>query len=189
MKKFLPIILVGVVLLGLAVGGWFFLRGRTGSGDEVTNEAGASGSPAIGDTEEMSLSGKLEDLLSLGKAVKCTWQDMENNIGVAFVKGNNIYTESTVNGVKNYFVQRDDCTWVWQEGQAQGYKMCVEPEEDEEPEETELPQDFSMNAGTMNYTCVPQVINDSRFEVPGDIQFVDFAQIIQMNLPELPTIE
>ncbi|MCJ7827724.1 hypothetical protein MUP65_01075 [Patescibacteria group bacterium] len=183
MKKFLPITLVGVAVLGLAVGGWFFIKGR---GDvEVLEEAGSLEGQLTGEEEDLSVSGKIEDLLSLGKAVKCTWQDVENNTGVAYVKGDKVYTEATTNGVKSYYISRDNCTYMWQEGEPNGYKICVEPEEAEEETETQMPEGFSVNTGMMNYNCVPQVINDTRFEAPTDIEFMDFAQMMQMSVPNM----
>ena len=180
MKKYLPIVLVGVVMLALAVGGWYLIGGRS-SGESIPAGVGQTTEPK-GDGEQMSLSGKLKDLLNLGKAVKCTWQDAENNTGTVFVKGSKIYAEGVSNGVKNYYIQRDNCTWIWQEGENQGYKMCFEPKEAEE-EETDFTEAFSMNSEMMNYSCVPQVINDTQFEAPTGVEFTDFSQMMQPNLP------
>ncbi len=189
MKKWLPIIIGGVIVLILVGGGWLYLRSR--KNDEVglpPKETAPFTEEPAGGEESMSITGKLEDLISLGQAVKCTWQDVQNNTGTSYVKGDKVYTESTVNGQTNYAILRDNCTYVWQESQPQGYKMCVDPEDiqDESAEsETELPQGFSVGNETVGYTCVPQIINDSRFDLPSGVEFINPMEMMPADMPAL----
>lgn len=185
MKKFLPLVLGGLIFLVLIGGVWWFVRNRNSGSVEVSPEGRIGKEAEAGqETESLSVSGKIEDLLTLGQALRCTWQDVENNTGVAYVKGDWAYTETMVNGVTSYTIAREGCSYLWQEGQSNGYKVCAEPGgEKEEDRETEMPQGFSVGNDTVGYTCVPQVINDNRFEVPAAIQFIDPAALMQINLP------
>jgi len=178
------LILVGLLLLGgaLFVATRFFPK-------KPAPEFGLSETEQETVETEEGFTGKLKDALSLGKSMRCTWQQSEQNYGVTHIKDNKIYVEMNAEGKKTHLVVVDGCNYSWEEGQAQGVKFCVEPEEAEE--EIEAPEAFSWEVPGMNYSCEPTVISDSMFTPPADVQFVDpFEAMKEMDLPEgfeLPT--
>lgn len=163
MKKALPIIAV-IVVAGLAVGGWVFLK----RGGQVAPEGGVvQEAPA---PEEKGFTGKLKDALTLGQAMKCTWERDKSNFGTAYIKNNKVNTDVTYEGKRMHSIMADNCTYAWEEGKTSGFKFCFEPEEGEETEA--VSEGLStMEAPDINYRCVPMVVSDATFTPPANVEF------------------
>ena len=181
MNKNLPLIIVGVVVIvGLAIGGWWFLgRGKQVSPPTVPSEVGEQ-APA---EEEEGFVGKLRDALTLGQSMKCTWERDENNFATSYIKDSKIRTEMTQAGEKTYSIMTDDCTYTWQEGETQGFKMCFEPEEGEEVEEVEegeavTPEEIAAETPDYEYNCEPTIVPDSMFNPPTGVNFMSMEQFM-----------
>lgn len=179
MKKNLPIIIViGVAVLGaLAVGGWyFFLRGG-----QIPGMPSEGGQGILTPQEgQESFTGKLKDALTLGQSMKCTWNQDADNFGTAYIKDEKVRTDVTTDGKSAHSIMADNCTWVWEEGTTEGFKMCYEPTEMEEMEEVpevvvgeeEIPEEYSYQAPDIDYTCQPAVVSDSMFNPPTGVNFI-----------------
>lgn len=177
MNKALPIVIVVGVVVVLGVGGWyFFLRG--GQAPSVP------GVPGVSQEEGQGFTGKLKDALSLGQSMKCTWRQDENNFGTAYIKDENVYTEVTVEGEKAYSIMADNCTYAWEEGTAEGFKMCYEPAEVEEMEEMpevseeEIPEEYSFQTPDIDYSCEPAIVSDSMFNPPSGVNFINPQELM-----------
>ena len=178
MKKLLPIIIVGVVVAGLGIGGWIFLK--SGKGVPVvtqpTEEVVVQETPATQE-EEKGFTGKLEDALTLGKAMKCTWEEDEDNFGTAYIKDENVHTDVTYEGTRSHTLIVDNCTYTWEEEKTDGLKICYEPEEGEEDKAvSEGPT--TIEAPDINYHCLPAVVSDSMFNPPANISFVSLEEMM-----------
>lgn len=164
MKKVLPVFVVVIVIVaGLVIGRQFFPKkvSQVTPGEvEVEQKA---------PQEEKGFTGRLKDALILGQSMKCTWKTDENNFGTAHVKNNKIYTEAVYGGKKMYSILADNCTYSWEEGATDGFKLCSEPEE---PEEVSMPEEFSWETADINYRCVKTVVSDSLFNPPSNIEFI-----------------
>jgi hypothetical protein len=183
-NKIIPIgIVVGVAIVGLAIGGWyFFLRGGQAplapTQEEVSQEVQAP--------QEEGFTGRLKDALTLGRSMKCVWQQDENNFGTAYVKSEKVFTKVTVEGKKTNSIMADNCTYVWEEGKTDGFKMCYEPVAEEEVETGEIPETPSgeppVSVGQtpdVNYTCEPAIVSDSMFNPPAGITFISPEELIR----------
>ncbi len=178
MKKNLPIIIViGVVVVALGIGGWyFFLKG----GQPGMPSGGGQGilTPQEG---EKGFTGKLKDALNLGQSMKCTWSQDADNFGTAYIKDEKVRTDVTTDGKAAHSIMADNCTWVWEEGKAEGFKMCYEPAEMEEMEEVPemevgqegIPEEYSYQTPDIDYTCQPDVFSDSMFNPPSGVNFIN----------------
>lgn len=176
MKNALPIIVVAlVIVIGLVFGSRFLPK----RGGQVTPPSGVEQeAPAV---EEKSFTGRLKDALSLGQSMKCTWKKDEGNFGTAYIKGSKIYTEVTYTGKKAYSIVADNCTYSWEEGKTDGFKLCFEPEErpGEEPGEEPSTEEFAWETADINYSCVKTVVSDSMFNPPANIQFISPLEMMR----------
>ena len=180
MKKNLPmmIILVVVVLAVLAVGGWYFLF----RGGQVPGMPSGGGQGILTpEKEQQSFTGKLQDALSLGQSMKCTWQEDADNFGTAYIKNEKVYSEVTSDGKKAFMITVDNCTYTWEEGATEGYEMCFEPTETEEMAvtpgvgvgEEEVPEEYQGQTPKVDYNCQPAVVADSMFNPPAGVKFIN----------------
>jgi len=179
MNKNLPLIIVGVVVvIGLAIGGWWFLgRGKQVSPPTVPSEVGEQAPTEEGE----GFVGKLQDALTLGQSMKCTWERDENNFATSYIKDTKIRTEVTQAGEKAHSIMVDNCTYTWQEGETQGFEMCFEPEEDEEVEEGEeavTPEEITAEMPEYEYSCEPAIVPDSMFNLPAGVNFMSMEQFM-----------
>lgn len=183
MKKNLPLVIIGaVVILGLLVGGWWFL----GRGKQISIPTTPSGvseqTPAGQAPAEGGFVGKLKDALTLGQSMKCTWKKDENNFATAYIKDSKTRSEVTQAGEKAYSIMMDNCTYTWQEGKTQGFKVCFEPEEVEEGEEAEeaVPptEETTGEMPEYEYNCEPAIVPESMFELPTGINFMSMEQFM-----------
>lgn len=176
--KNLPLIIVGgVVIIGLVIGGWWFLgKGKqvslpTAPG-EVGEQAPAEQAPA---EEGEGFVGKLKDALTLGRSMKCTWKN-EDNFATVYIKDSKIRTEVTQAGKKAHSIIVDNCSYTWQEGETQGFKLCAEPEEGEEEELT--PEKIAAEMPDYEYNCEPAIVADSMFNPPANVNFMSMEQLM-----------
>ncbi len=180
MKKNLPMmIIVGVIILvGLAVGGWYFFL----KGGQVPGMPSEGGQGILTPQEgKQSFTGKLKDALSLGQSMKCAWKQDADNFGTAYIKNEQVYSEVTSDGKKAFMITADNCTYTWEEGATEGYTMCFEPTETEEMAvtpvvevgEEEVPEGYQGQTPEVNYNCQPEVVDDSMFNPPAGVKFIN----------------
>jgi hypothetical protein len=164
LKNLLPIIIV----LALIGGGYYFFT-RGGQTGETPS------------TAEM-FQGSLETAIQRGTPLKCEWED-EGVVATTYVKGEMVYTETVTDGVTQYSIYKDNCSWSWNSTGDQAIKFCSDDLDytgyeadgdmgdydtgdtgDDEVTETEVPQ----------YNCAPTTVSDSMFEPPADVEFTSF---------------
>lgn len=182
MKKFLPIVIVVALIAVLGVGGWFYLNKVKGT---ITPTAGTQG-PAVGEEQEgaegQSFTGKLKDALQLGQSMKCTWKQDEANYATSYIKGDNIRTDVTAKGKLMHSIMKDNCTYSWEEGSTQGFKICFEPGTREAEEEVEAPEEYQEASGQtadFDYQCSPTVVSDTMFNPPVAVKFLSAEDLMQ----------
>jgi len=82
--------------------------------------------------EEKSFTGKVRDLISMGKSLKCTWVDDSDNSSVGYIKNKSYYGEVKQAGKDGHVIIKDNCMWSWSLEEKQGVKMCFDVEEGED---------------------------------------------------------
>ncbi len=184
MNKFLPIIIAVVVIAAIAIGGWFLLKNR-GAMPSIQAPIGETQEAVTPEEETKGFTGKLKDALNLGQAMKCTWEQDEDNFGTAYIKNEKVHTDVTYEGKRAHSIMDGDCTYTWEEGAVQGFELCVEPEEVEveeveemEEAEPELPEEYQAQVPDVNYTCEPAVVSDAMFELPSEVNFINPLELM-----------
>jgi len=171
MKKILPFLIGGIVIVGLVFGYQSFF-GKKG------NEASLpEGSESEGESTEKEFSGSLKAVMALGVPMKCTWEKDDNYSGSSWIKGKNSYGEINMEGKKAKMIFKDNCVWNWEEGNSRGIKICFEPAEAEEMINAGKLEEQGV-ATDMNYKCLPAVFTDAKFNPPADVDFMTMGQMM-----------
>ena len=145
--------------MAAAAGVGFFLLGSNKPGDE-------------------GFVGSLTDALSLGKAMKCTWEEGDVT-GTMYIKGKEkLYAEIVTAGEIGYMISADNCLYSWG-SEPQGVKLCFTPAEGEEDLDfTQIAQEAEVSLeDDVEYNCENTVINDSRFVPPTNVEFMTFPSV------------
>lgn len=187
MKKIiLPLVLVVLLLVG---GGFLIIRNRnqlkeigSSSVDQVVQEEQPG--------EENVFTGSLKSLLGLGRSVKCTWSVEDEGTtmeGTVYVSGQKTRTETRTQNqemdMTMYFLSDNNIAYSWNKGQTQGYKFGLDDFEDpQDIEEAEADTQIQANQyqeawnNQYEYQCENWQVDNSIFEVPGNVVFTDMAE-------------
>jgi hypothetical protein len=165
-KNNFPLIVVVIVIILLIIG--FLMKGKKTNLPTSTSKTEVK--------ESNSLTGKLEDFLLSGKSVKCVYEKDKDNITTIYVKGKNFYGEFLAAGKKGYMIYKNNCSWIWSEGEKQGVKMCYK-------EDTSKTFDITKNNNNLpkdvNYSCQPLIGGDDKLNPPADINFMDLSKFVK----------
>lgn len=179
MKKLLPIILIGALVL--VAGAYFLLQNK---GQQLTGQLPQAGEMEEQESvdQEKTITGNLKEILRLGQSLKCTWSREDGGAGTIWVKNDMFYNEFKSGEQQGKMIYKDYCMWTWYEGQTQAVKICFSPEEAEEmfSGEAESSSQTDTNVPTnVNYNCQRATVSDSRFDPPEDIQFMDMEGLMK----------
>jgi hypothetical protein len=182
MKKVLPVLVLGVVGM-VFVGAYLLYSSKKGTavGVEKTGEVNK-------EQQEEGFVGKLSDVFNRGVSVSCTYED-EAGKGSLWAKEDKAYMEQvSADGKEGYFLVRDNCTYIWgDEMNGQGMKVCYTPEEGEESATWGYEEGSEQAAWTgYQYNCKPEVVSESKFDIPTNITFLDLEEgIMELFNPEM----
>ncbi len=187
---FLPFIVIAVVA-ALAVGGgvYYATRGdEAGTESEVETEAKAK-VETHGDVQIKGESSKssLRSLLAIGKDVVCTFESSARNTessGTVYISSTgemhgNFDSENQIGSVHSHMiVKADGMAYVW--SGSQGTKMNFSKIDAAASSET----DTSVNMDAqVEYKCSDWKRDNSKFEVPSDVNFIDIDAMMKGTLP------
>ncbi|NMC36038.1 hypothetical protein GYA49_03250 [Candidatus Beckwithbacteria bacterium] len=168
------ILLVGAVLLASCSLPGAGKQGNNGNQAGAGNQAG-KGNP---------FSGSLKAAMELGVPIKCSSSvDTDDGQGQVdgIIQGNQYAGIMTMNGQKANVLLTDNCMWSWKEGDTSGIKMCFEPAEGSEDDNTPF-GNIDPNQLNENVNCMPTVISPSTFTPPSNISFIDVDDAMNGNL-------
>lgn len=132
-----------------------------------------------GESKIEEFTGNLKEAMGLNLPMKCEWSQNENS-GVSYVKGKEMYIESTVQGKTGYMIQKDNCMWTWSKGETKGVKICSEPAEETEAVKPEVGEFQTGGVDwSVKYKCAPAVFGADKFEPPSGIEFQDIAEMMK----------
>lgn len=165
-NKGLIIAIAAVLLLGA---GYFAMKNK-----------GSTQTPGTGTQSETSTGAKsLRDLLSAGIAQKCTYSMTDENgqnEGTTYISGGKMRGDFSMMAsgktTKSHMISDGKTSWIWTEGEPNGFKMTVE--------ET----DASPAPGTdwdekVDYKCSAWVTDGSFFTPPTNVNFTDFSELLK----------
>jgi len=130
------------------------------------------------------LTGTIKDLISLGKSLKCTWKE-DDFSSTGYIKGKKYYGEVSRkdeegNQMTGNVIIKDECMWSWDKDKVEGIKLCFEPSEMEGGDDSgKSIWDMESSVTGTEYKCVPAVIQDSKFEPPTDVNFMDMEEMMK----------
>lgn len=189
MKKILPVLAV-VALLG--VGGYFYLNSKgvtpTGPGNK---------------TEKSNVFTSIRDAMSKSMSLKCVYKDEKGIETTTYIKGGAVRVMMTNNGdveQPNNIIMKDKKMHMWSDASKTGFVFEVEDanvspaptfkvEKGLEPEKQPgSEQQESILAQVEKYkdACKVEVIADSMFMVPTDVQFQDMNALQKQMMQGLP---
>lgn len=125
----------------------------------------------------------ISDAFNKSKSLKCEYTDDETGQKtISYIKNQMIRTES--NDFNAIF--KDQKMYIWQAGSAQGFVVDTESIEDEEDAamgEMEVSSADEIIAGLEAYKdyCSIQNVSNSVFDLPANVEFVDFNQMFNFN--------
>lgn len=136
--------------------------------------------------KQEEFSGTLAQAMKLGVPMKCAWQTNDGS-GESFVKGEDMYLKTTMQGRTGHMVKKGDCIWSWDDTQKQGVKFCQQPGETEEADETWTPEAANFKAEgvdwSVEYQCRPDIFGADKFDLPSDVTFTDLAEMMKGFAP------
>lgn len=190
MKKFLPIALVLVVLIGAGLyirskQGAVVIPEKAGEGSllpDVVSEAG----------EKVGVVSSIKDAIGLGKKMKCTYITSDGSGGQSsssiIVDGKKYEFSAEVNGQTSYGIFDGETQYIWSGNTKQGLKItkaCIDeltksiPQNGDNNSSTapKDPQDFENSFGNgASAKCEP---TSEDLSVPTDINFIDQCELMR----------
>jgi len=163
-------ILIGVVVVG--AGAYYFLQGEENPGD--TNGA---------ETTEVQ-SGSFRSLAGASTPQKCTVENTAGGYtssGVVYVTPGQMRADFTSSGtpsgtVESHMIVKDNVSYVWSSAAPQGIKMTITS--GTTGTAADVPGGFSYD-DQVNYRCEAWSPNQSVFELPSEITFMDMAAMMK----------
>lgn len=127
----------------------------------------------------------LKDLLASGGSQKCTFSNSASS-GTFYVGGGksrgDFASTSAGQSVKGHMIMDGKTSYVWMDGQAQGFKTSVDANSSASTSGSTASQSVDANK-KMNYSCSPWSVDSSMFSLPASVKFMDMASM-QLGLPK-----
>lgn len=185
-------LIIFAVVAVLAVGGAGAYVATDGFGTQKTNQNNVSTQSSENgqqsEAQEAQPSGSvalLESALTGGDAVKCTYEEADNS-GTAYIASENKfrvdYTSAEGSG---HMVLNGETMYVWADGESQGFKITnpKDSTDDIAEEYNEYsPETLKENYNEDNLNCEKFSFDDSLVELPANVQFQSFEELLQ-NIP------
>ncbi|RLC36124.1 hypothetical protein DRH27_05710 [Candidatus Falkowbacteria bacterium] len=179
--------LILVVSLSIALTGCsLFNKEKTDLG---ANDAAQQGGQKEAQEEIEDFQGSMQDLISKGKPVKCTYsgetESGDSFSGIIYVADKKARQDAEGNGegkvTEIHTIVEDRLAYFWtSENPNKGFKIDITQAEEElkefgedfnEASEQEWQKDFS-------YKCSKWKVDKSKFELPSDVDFMDMSEMM-----------
>ncbi|KKQ95538.1 MAG: hypothetical protein UV74_C0001G0043 [Candidatus Woesebacteria bacterium GW2011_GWB1_43_14] len=159
------IIGVIVIVVVVALAGWFFLKGKGAGPLSTVTEGGYSDSNPF--------TGTLKAAVALGIPMKCTYEEG----GVEYesvIQGKRFKGSVATEGETSSIIMLDNCIYSWSKGTTDGIKMCFSEEDtdiwDANNTESEAPTADLPD----NLKCYPTTVGAGEFSLPSEVSFREF---------------
>ncbi|MCA9342925.1 hypothetical protein KC950_02860 [Candidatus Saccharibacteria bacterium] len=175
---------IGLVVIVVAVGGFFVINNLS------DNESSDNSEVVSSESSETTELASINSLLARGENAKCTYNytdDAGNNSqGTAYFTNNRMYGDFSVNqtdgtSLQSKVLRLDNTQYVWDSTTNEGYKIdlsVIETQEGEYTESTEQNEAVDQDQ-EFEFKCVSWDVDESLFQVPSGINFIDNSQLIQ----------
>jgi len=125
----------------------------------------------------------IRDAITKNIALRCEYTDESGNTSINYIKGNMIRVDNEVEGKTMHALMKDEKIYIWSDDSKDGFLMDMS--------NMETSDDFKMGEDVIHDSediiaklesqnrCMAEGISDSYFEVPRDINFVDWSKLFQ----------
>jgi hypothetical protein len=146
--------------------------------EQATNENG---------NQESTISGSIQDILKMGKSVKCEVAFNEENFkgsNTTFVSGEKARSDITVDMAgreqhNSHIIVSDGWTYMWSDGSNKGTKFNTSEFQKNVSSENQgtagMPATGDINQ-KMDFKCSPWIADESMFTLPSGVEFTDETQ-------------
>jgi hypothetical protein len=157
-----------------------------GQNNQASGQAAQNGQAK---NQEQSIKGTLMELMQRNKALKCSFShqfeqgEME---GVVYAKGDQVRQDARVKQnnqeIETYMIMKGDDVYTWNSAQSgQGMKMNTRQVREQAQEQNagqNQPAATSNIDTEMEYDCSAWNGDESKFELPRDVDFIDITQMM-----------
>lgn len=181
------VLIIAVVLAAGGAAAYFVTSGNGGDESQNATTQTDDSQQEQAQTQEETGDDSVELLkgaLAGGDAVECTF--MQNGYpGTVYVTSSaNFRVDAESDEGKAYMIKKDDTAYIWMDGSNEGYSFSGEfyDEEFEERFDTFNPETFEeqSDASTaQNIDCARTNVDASLLELPEDVNFRSFSEIMQ----------
>lgn len=178
---------VGLIIV-VAIGAYLMMSNKKSGNQPLDNSASnTSVKDDKSTTEPATKASSLKDLIALGSSQKCTFSS-EGSEGTIYVSGGksrgDFSTTASGSTSKGHMMFDGKMSYVWMDGQAQGYKMSLESADDNKP--TNTPTNTPTQSGVdydkqMDYNCEKWSADNSMFVLPSNVEFLDMATMMDSS--------
>ncbi len=159
--------------------------------EEISQESTQGESEKTVAQEDETYNGDIFDLIKTGKNLKCTFAFKNDEIsteGVTYVAGEKTRSEMNVKTSEGEEITTISLTdgkkmYTWNTGNNQGTEIDLtefQGEEDMDTPEVNDEYKYDDQSKKMEYKCSPWInIDNSKFEVPSDIEFTNFSEMMK----------
>jgi len=176
-------IIVVIAVLG-ALGGGIYMATQNNLSPTVegnmVGDNGAEGESVV----EVSSNTSLRALIARGQNLVCTFERVDENTdvsGTVYVSGDRVRGDFIVNTdeagtINGHMIKGGDYIYSWSDATTQGSKMKADVESDMEKSDSVGLDDEA------EYNCRNWNVDNSKFNTPSDIDFVDISALMQTGL-------
>jgi len=180
MKKLIIVLLVVGVLGAVGYGAGKSLKsGKLDLGKQT------SLLESLSQDKEESFLGSIEDLMTGGKTLKCTYDmpDEADGKGVIYstkdkMRNEMEFTAEDEGKMKTYTIVNGDWMYIWSNMAPGGTKINISDMKDVEGTVKDSKTAKEMRK-QMNYKCRPWIVDNSKFAPPADIEFKDATVMME----------
>lgn len=158
----------------------------------ASQSANQKASPAVSKSE--SINGSIEDLLKLGRSIKCDLAKASTDIisGTAYISGKRARSDFQMSGgadktIAGHFIMDGTNMYSWTEGnKTPAMKISLADMEKLGAGAGAKNEGASNYSDKMDYHCTNWTVDNSLFVPPTNVKFQDFAQMMNSVTKNLP---
>ncbi len=184
-------IVVAVIVIG--AGGYFIFSNNNdeSSSNETTSTSESTNNEA---TKELA---SINKLLERGGNAKCTYDytddDGNRSSGTAYFSDQRMFGDFTTAQVGGMTLQSnvlnvDKTQYVWDKDKKEGYKLDLSVIKSQDEKENQSNNSVDQDK-EFDFTCVSWSVDDSVFDVPSDVNFIDNTAAIESVQQSTETLQ
>lgn len=163
-----------VAVLVIAAGGWYYISGSRGN------------SMMMADSSQ-SERGTIKDLMSR-TSTKCTVSNVTANSessGVVYVGQGKMrgefktVTKSPDMTIESYMISDGEYMYSWSDAMPQGVKLPIASTQMSDQPNAPKSEQVEMYNAEVSYDCDSWSVDESQFEIPSSVTFVDMSSMLQ----------